>query len=416
MTLAPLSAEQKNVVHYLESTDEHCFITGKAGAGKTHVLRWFQRQTRKKVVVCAPTGIAALNAGGATIHNLIGLGTGLPADSGIDIYKVRAKRKWLMEVDAIVIDEVSMVSSDMLDAIDRTLQSIRMNREPFGGIQIIMFGDIYQLPPVVSKTDKEHFKHENYKSEWFFDAHVWEYTGFKTFALQEIHRQNDPTFINLLNGVRDGSITQDELNLLNALGRRPGKTNKATMLGTRKDIVSEHNKKNLNGIRGSRTAYQARVNTGFGRLEPADRTIYLKPGAQVMMLSNDRQNRWVNGTRGEVKSCAPTLVEVELEDGTSHTVDRHAWVKAGTPPEEFQTAPKFHQLPLKLAWAVTIHKSQGLSLPEVDINLGSGSFSPGQTYVALSRVTKPEGLYITTPIRMSDIKVDPNVKRFFAEV
>jgi len=416
MTLPKLSAEQQNVVHYLESTEENVFLTGKAGTGKTVTLRAFQAATRKRVAVCAPTGIAALNASGSTIHNLLGLGTGLPADDGVDIYKVRSKRKFITELDALVIDEISMVSSDLLDAMDRNLQGIRQNNDPFGGLQIIMMGDIYQLPPVVPKLAKKYYDDVGYRSEWFFDAKVWEDTEFKTFALQDIHRQSDPTFINLLNGVRDGSITQDELNLLNALGARKGKTDKAILLGSRRDIVEEHNRVNLNKIRGKRDTYTARVNTGFGRMEPADRVIHLKPGARVMMLSNDRTGRWVNGSQGFVKSCGPTLVQVELDDGQSHAVDRFAWVAAGTPPESYPDAPKFHQIPIKLAWGVTIHKSQGLSLAEIDINMGSGAFSPGQTYVALSRVTTPEGLYISTPLRMSDIRVDPNVKRFFANL
>lgn len=411
-----MSAEQQTVAHYIESTDEHVFVTGKAGTGKTHVLKWFQYATRKKVAVCAPTGIAALNANGSTIHNLIGLGTGLPADKGVDMYRVRSKRQWMMELDTIVIDEVSMVSSDMLDSIDNMLQGIRHNHEPFGGLQIVMFGDIYQLPPVVTKEARKYYDDVGYKSEWFFDARVWEDTEFKTFTLEEVRRQSDTTFIDLLNGVRDASITDKQLGLLNALGRRPGKTEKAALLGTRRDIVQSHNATRLNKIKGKRDTFTARVNTGFGRLEPADRIIHLKPGARVMMLSNDREERWVNGSMGTIKSCAETLVEVDLDDGMHHTVDRFAWVKAGTPPEDYALAPKFHQLPVRLAWAMTIHKSQGLSLPEIDVNLGQGAFSAGQTYVALSRVQTPEGFYISSPIRRADIFVDPNVRRFFDEL
>jgi ATP-dependent DNA helicase PIF1 len=409
-----LSAEQQNVVDYLESTEDHVFVTGKAGAGKTVVLREFQRRTRKNIAVCAPTGIAALNAGGATIHNLIGLGTGLPADANLDIFKIRSSRKILSELDTIVIDEISMVSSDLLDAIDRTLQAVRRDHSPFGGLQVVMFGDVYQLPPVVSKDTKKFLQHEHYKSEWFFDAHVWEYAEFTTFSLEKIHRQADETFIRLLNGVRDGTISDDDLNLLNVLGRRPDKTDKAMLLGTRRDIVNEHNRKNLAKIRGKKDSYTARVNTGFGRMEPAEREIHLKPKARVMMLSNDRTDRWVNGSQGIIKSCGPDFIQVELDDETSHVVERFAWVKAGTHPDDYKDAPKFHQFPLKLAWGVTIHKSQGLSLREIDVDMGSGgAFSNGQTYVALSRVTTPEGLYISTPIQRSDIMVDPNVRRFF---
>lgn len=409
-----MSKEQANVVWHLESSEDHTFVTGKAGAGKTHVLRHFQYSTRKNVAVCAPTGIAALTANGSTVHNLLGLGTSIPADSGIDMWKVRAKRKWIKELDVLVIDEISMVSSDLMDAIDRQLQGIRENHDPFGGLQIVMFGDIYQLPPVIPKEHKDYYKHQGYRSEWFFDAHVWEDTdGFDTFELQEIHRQADPTFINLLNGVRDGTIVQDDLNLLNALGMRKTKTDKAMLLGSRRLAVAEHNQRKLKKLKGGKTEYKARVNTGFGRMEPADRVLSLKPGARIMMLTNDRTDRWVNGSQGVVRTCADSFIHVDLDDGQSHTVERAAWVKAGTPPEEFKDAPKYHQFPMKLAWGVTIHKSQGLSLPEIDVDLGAGAFSAGQTYVALSRVTDPAGLYISSPLSMADIKVDPNVKRFF---
>lgn len=413
MTLPKLTPEQQNVVHYLESTTENVFLTGRAGTGKTTVLREFQKRTRKKVAVCAPTGIAALNASGATIHNLLGLGATQPADAHIDIYQVRSRRKILQEIDTLIVDEVSMVSSDLLDAMDRTLQGIRQNHESFGGIQMVFFGDIYQLPPVVSKEDMKYFRREGYKSEWFFDAHVWEYSEFKTFSLQKVHRQSNEEFITLLNGVRDGSIDWRGLDALNDIAAANIATDKSILLGSRRLIVEDHNKNNLKKLQGKRHTYSARVNTGFGRLEPAERLITLKPGAKIMMLSNDRADRWVNGTQGTVKDCSEGIIQVDLDDGTSHMVERHAWVAAGTPPEMYQEAPKYHQFPIKLAWAVTIHKAQGLSLPEINIDLGSGAFSPGQTYVALSRVQTPEGLHIKTPLRMTDIQVDPNVKRFF---
>jgi len=417
MTNPTLIKEQQDIVDYISSTDEHVFLTGRAGTGKSTVLREFARKTRKQVLVCAPTGIAALNASGATIHNLLGLGTSMPPDQGVDMFKVRAKRAYIAkELETLIIDEISMVSSDLLDAIDRQLRGIRMNREPFGGVQIVMIGDVYQLPPVVTKEGKKYYTNAGYRSEWFFDAEVWQDAEFKTFSLEKVHRQADNTFIDLLNTVRDGTTTQQELNLLNTLGARPGKTKDAVMLGTRRDMVENRNNQNLVKLKGSRVEYKARVNTGFGRIEPAERLIRLKPGAKVMMLSNDREDRWVNGTQGRVLDCTTDFIRVELENGIDHIIDRFAWVNAGTPPEDYQTAPKFHQFPVKLAWALTIHKAQGLSLPEIEVEVGSGAFSAGQTYVALSRVTSPQGLFISTPLQLSDIKVDPNVRRFFADL
>lgn len=417
MTLAPLSPEQRNVVNYLCSNEDHVFITGKAGTGKTHVLRWFKRMTNREVVVCAPTGIAALNAQGATLHNLVGLGTSTPGDLGVDAFKNRMSKKYLRTVDAIVIDEVSMVSSAMMDATDRLLQDIRENNEPFGGLQIIMFGDIYQLPPVVPKDDRAYYEWENYRSEWFFDAKVWEDSPFETFALSQVHRQAAGEFVDLLNGVRDGSIDQSGLDQLNYIGMNNPLHEHSMLLGTRKKIVEDLNIRNLSKLPGSYSQYQAMVNTGFGRMEPAERTIKVKPGARIMMLSNERTGRWVNGSMGTLTSAGDSMLTVDLDDGTTaNTVDRHAWVKAGTHPMHYQDAPKYRQFPLRLAWGVTIHKSQGLSLDHIDIDLGTGAFSPGQTYVALSRVTSPEGFHLQNPITRRDIQVDPHVKRFFQEL
>ena len=413
MTLPPLSLEQKQVVDFLNLNDDHAFITGKAGAGKTHVLRWFQKLTNKNIAICAPTGIAALNASGSTIHNLLGLGTGLPATDGVDLFRVRSKRRWMKSLDTLVIDEISMVNADLMDSIDEMLQSIRQNREPFGGVQVVMFGDLYQLPPVVTKDDAKYFRDQGYRSEWFFDSNVWQTSTFETFQLEEIHRQTDPTFINLLNGVRDGSITDKEIHLLNALGRRPGMTEKALLLGARRYTVQEENHHKLTKLKGSRMLYEARVNKGFGMVEPADRKLYIKRGARIMMLSNDTTDRWVNGSLGVVTDFSKDHINVELDDGMEHIVDRAAWVRAGTHPDDYATAPKFWQFPIKLAWAVTIHKSQGLSLPEVNIDMGTGAFSPGQTYVALSRAMTPDGLYLKSPLTPADIRVDPNVRRFF---
>jgi ATP-dependent DNA helicase PIF1 len=414
MPLAPLNPEQQNVVNYLNRTSEHLFITGKAGTGKTHVLHWFQQLSHKKSVICAPTGIAALNAGGSTIHNLLGLGTGLPADSHVDFKTIHNVRKTLDGVEVIVIDEVSMVNAPMMDAIDRVLRRVTGDFRPFGGLQIVMFGDIYQLPPVVTDDDRKYYNREGYRSEWFFDADVWEEAPFQTFGLETIHRQSDSAFKDILNGVRDGTVTAKQLKELNAVGARtaPSKSSKLLLLGSTRKMVAEHNAAALKRLKGRSKEYTARVNTGFGIQEPADRKLMLKQGAHVMMISNDRQERWVNGSQGIVTALDARCVYVDIE-GAQHAVEPFAWVNAGTAPEDYKTAPKFWQIPMRTAWGVTIHKAQGLSLDEIQVDLGYGAFSAGQTYVALSRVRSPQGLYLRSPIRMSDIKVDENVRRFF---
>jgi len=411
-----LSKEQQKIVNLIEKSREHIFYTGKAGTGKSAVLRHLVAHTKKRIVVAASTGIAALNVNGMTLHRLAGVGTALPADMGVDLYKVASKRQWLKDIDTIVIDEISMVSADLLDSVDRNLRFIREKRsEPFGGIQIVMVGDPYQLPPVVTEADMRWYKSHKYNSPWFFDAEVWRETDFRAFELQEIFRQSDETFKDLLNGVRDATIDQEGLFMLNALGSRPGRTDQALLLGSTNNLVGQRNKARMAALKGRTHVYNARVNTGFGRGEPAERRLELKIGSHVMLLNNDSQDRWVNGSRGEVEYCEPDAVQVRLwETDEVHKVERNAWVPDGTPPKDFVMSPKYWQLPIKLAWAVTQHKAQGLSLPEIEIDMGQyGAFSPGQTYVALSRAIDPWGVYFNQPLRPDDIFVDPNVKRFF---
>ena len=419
MTKIKLSSEQEAVRQGIEGSEDHWFITGKAGTGKSALLQEFVKKSSKRVAIAASTGIAALNVGGNTLHRLTGVGTAVPADLGIDLPRVKSKRGYLRDIDTIIIDEISMVSGDLLDSVDRTLRYIRNDMyTPFGGIQIVMFGDPYQLPPVVSNDVRRYYRREGYRSPWFFDAQVWDETGFETVELQHIFRQSDATFKDLLNVVRDGTATEADIGLLNALGMRPGgRTEKSVLLGTTNSLVEAHNARSMAKLKGRTYVYNARVNTGFGRDEPAPRRLDLKVGAHVMMLNNDKQDRWVNGTRGVVEACHTDIITVRMEEsGEAHSVGMNAWVPDGTAPDMFRMAPKYWQLPVKLAWAVTIHKSQGLSLPEVEIDLGQhGAFADGQVYVALSRVTTPAGMYLASPISMSDIRVDPDVKRFFAE-
>lgn len=416
MSTPALSLEQRQVVDLLNNPyTGHVFVTGRAGTGKSFVLREFQKTTHKNIIISASTGIAALNVSGMTLHRLVGLGTGIPADEHIDIKAVKYSRLWLHRIDTIVIDEISMVSSDLMDAMDRNLREIREKDEPFGGIQIIMFGDIYQLPPVVKSSDERIYDALGYRSAWFFDAHVWKEDKFSTVEMTHVHRQDDPVFKDLLNAVRDASASPQQVGILNQVGARPGRSEDSLLLGGTNAIVTSRNMSKLRELPGSPTIFEARKQKGFGWDSPVDMQIPLKNGAHVMLLTNDREDRWVNGSRAQVISILDDSVQVKMEDtGEKHLVTRHTWVPDGTPPENYTLAPKFHQLPLKLAWAVTIHKSQGLSLPEIEIDMGhSGAFAPGQTYVALSRVTNPSGLYINTPLTMKDITVDKHVERFF---
>ncbi len=416
MTLAPPSAEQQKVIDHLVKTRNHTFITGKAGTGKSHVLKWFQATSKKKILVTAATGVAALAVEGKTLHKMLGLGTSLPADLYTDHAKIRYTHHWITDYDVLVIDEISMVSSDLMDAVDRVLREVRRDEEPFGGMQIVMFGDPYQLPPVADDDFKKYLGRLKYKSEWFFDAKVWKHAKFDTFSLEEIQRQKgDDQFTDLLNAVRDGTIKEDQLRMLNIVGSMNVPSDESLLLGAYNRTVAERNALNLSKLPGQTYKFEAKVNKGFGRDEPAEREILIKPGAKVLMLTNDREDRWVNGTAAKVITVGEGWVQVEI-DGERYTINPYSWVPPDTDPEMYSLAPKYTQLPMKLAWGVSIHKSQGMSLPEIEIDLGSGAFSAGQTYVAMSRVTSPGGLHFRHPISLSDIQVDPNVKRFFSQV
>ncbi|MFB8386315.1 ATP-dependent RecD-like DNA helicase [Microbacterium sp. NPDC055910] len=452
MTTPPLSAEQEALFRLIEDTNEHVFVTGRAGTGKSTLLQHLAWSTSKQIAVCAPTGVAALNVEGQTIHSLFRLPIGLIGSS--DEKQTDATRKILNAIETLVIDEISMVNADLMDAIDRSLRLARGRRhEPFGGVQIVMFGDPYQLAPVPPRGDELRYVRDHYRSFWFFDAHVWAgaSTGSATGEgfdglidlgrhgaelhireLVDIHRQSDDGFKAMLNAVRHGVVTADIAQALNDTGaRRPPDPSDdeppIITLATRNDIVNNINRRHLAELRGREQTAQADVSGDFGRGEagyPADPELKLKVGAQVMFLRNDRgafpdPPRWVNGTIGRVTRIAGGTVRVDV-DGDEVEVEPAVWEKyryaydPGSKALTREIVAEFTQFPLRLAWAVTIHKSQGKTYDRAIVDLGSGAFAPGQTYVALSRLTSLEGLYLTRPLRPSDIRVDPDVRRFIA--
>lgn len=463
MTTPPLSAEQEALFRLIEDTREHVFVTGRAGTGKSTLLQHLAWNTSKQIAVCAPTGVAALNVEGQTIHSLFKLPLGIIGQS--EEPQTDATRRILNAIDTLVIDEVSMVNADLMDAIDRSLRRARGRRaEPFGGVQVVMFGDPYQLAPVPPRGDELRYVRDHYRSFWFFDAHVWTggppqiagpSTGSGTggvgagtggaldgFAdlgpfgahlnvreLTEIHRQSDPGFKAMLNAVRHGRVTADIAQILNDTGaRKPPDPadgeHPIITLATRNDIVNNINRRHLNELVGREQTATAEIHGDFGRGDayPADPELKLKVGAQVMFLRNDigafgEPPRWVNGTIGTVTRIAGGTVRVQV-DHEEFDVEPAVWEKfryAYDPNSRSLTrevVAEFTQFPLRLAWAVTIHKSQGKTYDRAVIDLGSGAFAPGQTYVALSRLTSLEGLYLTRPLRPSDIRVDPDVVRW----
>ncbi|PZU45463.1 MAG: helicase [Microbacterium sp.] len=459
MSLPPLSAEQEELYRLIEDTREHVFVTGRAGTGKSTLLQHLAWNTDKQIAVCAPTGVAALNVEGQTIHSLFRLPIGLIADSDLD--QPEPARKIMNAIDTLVIDEISMVNADVMDAIDRSLRQARRRRsEPFGGVQVVMFGDPYQLSPVPPRGDERRYIDDHYRSFWFFDAQVWAGpsagaagnggdgairsdglldlgrvgTPLNIRELRQIHRQSDDGFKAMLNAVRYGVVTAEIAGALNAAGARPvpepadGEPPIIT-LATRNDIVNRINQRHLDALPGPVQTARAEITGDFGRGDagyPADAELQLKVGAQVMFLRNDLGGRgdgprWVNGSIGTVTRIAGGTVRVEL-DGEEVDVEPAVWERfryAYDPATRKLTrdiVAEFTQFPLRLAWAVTIHKSQGKTYDRAVIDLGSGAFAPGQTYVALSRLTSLDGLYLTRPLRPSDILVDADVRRFMAGV
>ena len=414
-----LSAEQSAVFDNIETTRDNIFVTGRAGTGKSTLLNHLSWNTSKQVVICAPTGVAALNVGGQTIHSLFLLPIGVIADREIE--QSAALRKLLNTMDTLVIDEVSMVNADLLDAVDRSLRQARQRPlEAFGGVQVVLFGDPYQLAPVPGDADERAYFADQYRSMWFFDAKVWQETELRIFELSTIHRQHEQEFKYMLNAVRHGQVTAEIAQRLNETGARPAPADGAITLATTNATVNRINATELARLPGRVLTARAEITGEFGgRAYPADESLELKMGAQVMFLRNDSDQRWVNGSVGTVTKIADTVfVEV---DGEEHEVQPAVWEKykysysAATKQLKRDIVAEFTQFPLRLAWAVTIHKSQGKTYDRAIVDLGSRSFAPGQTYVALSRISALDGLYLTRPLRPSDIIVDENVLRFMSQ-
>jgi ATP-dependent DNA helicase PIF1 len=421
VVLPELSPEQAAVYAAIETTRDHIFVTGRAGTGKSTLLEHLSWNSSKQIVICASTGVAALNVGGQTIHSLFRLPTGVIADHKID--QTPELRKLLNTIDTLVVDEVSMVNADLLDAIDRSLRQARQRQhEAFGGVQLVLFGDPFQLAPVPGDPDEQAYFADHYRSSWFFDARVWSETDLTIYELQTIHRQHELEFKRLLTAVRHGAVTAEMAQVLNDTGARPAPEEGAITLATTNSTVNRINASALARLPGRALSAEAEINGEFsGRTFPADERLELKVGAQVMFLRNDSgaEGRWVNGTIGEVAKVGQGAVTVDVA-GDLHEVRPATWERyryrysPATKKLQKDVVAEFTQFPLRLAWAVTIHKSQGKTYDRAIVDLGPRSFAPGQTYVALSRITALEGLYLTRPLRPSDIIVDERVREFMA--
>ncbi|MBY0292659.1 MAG: AAA family ATPase [Alphaproteobacteria bacterium] len=405
----------------MENTSQNIFITGRAGTGKSTLLNYFRRQTKKKIAVLAPTGVAAINVQGQTIHSFFKFKPSVTLQS-IKKNNEDDKKNIYKKLEAIVIDEVSMVRADVVDCMDRFLRlNGKTSMEPFGGIQIIFLGDLYQLPPVVTSQEKEIFLSQ-YKSPYFFSAHSFEHVKMEFIELEKIYRQQDERFISLLNSIRNKTTTDEDISLLNQRVNPDYIPEEYYIYLTPKNIEADAiNEKKLDQLKGKMHTFDAHIKGSFGKeYYPTRPTLNLKTGSQVMMINNDNRHRWVNGTMGKVLRLErhedEVAVVVEFEDGQEVAVTPFTWeihkffLETGAIQSE--TMGSFTQYPLALAWALTIHKSQGKTFNKVVLDIGQGAFMPGQVYVALSRCTTFEGLILKKPIQKKHIWLDYEVVKF----
>ncbi|MEA3493558.1 MAG: AAA family ATPase [Candidatus Margulisiibacteriota bacterium] len=410
----------KQALELLENTGRNVFITGRAGTGKSTLLEYFRLITKKRIVVLAPTGVAALNVKGETIHSFFRFKPDITLNKIKKIKFKKGKKNIYKGVDAVVIDEISMARSDLLDCVDKFLRLNGPNRnKPFGGVQMIFIGDLYQLPPVVTGQEKGIFK-GHYDSEYFFDARSFSELDMEYIELEKVYRQKDEKFIALLNAVRNNSAGDKEIALLNKRldpDYEPKDEYRICLTPTNR-MAKEINERRLARLKGKAVVFQGEIRGDFElKRLPTERELALKKGAQVMMLNNDSMRQWVNGTLGVVSEIGDGVVEVELEDGGSAIVEPYKWEifhftldgKGGLATEPVGS---FTQLPMKLAWAVTIHKSQGKTFDRVIIDLGRGTFAHGQLYVALSRCRSLAGIVLKKPVKNGHILMDWRVVRF----
>lgn len=400
----------------LERSQQNVFLTGKAGTGKSTFLQYFRERTKKKIAVVAPTGVAALNVQGQTIHSLFRFKPGF-----IEPVKIKPVRKELFkELQLLIIDEISMVRADVFDGIDHFLRLSHKNNKPFGGIQICIIGDLFQLPPIVTSEEKEFFA-QYYQSPFFFTTKSYNAAGFTKIQFNTVHRQNDTIFINILNAIREGACALSEMETLNSRVHPKAVPAPGTLVLTTTNFLAENiNNIQLSRLPGNTRLYEGEFKGDFGmkgpRL-PAPNPLELKVGAQVMFLKNDTDGRWVNGTIGVVESLSDDTIIVKLKE-LSHEVKRDKWKTIAYEFNETvgkiveKTLGTYMQFPLQLAWAITIHKSQGKTLERVIIELGDGAFAAGQLYVALSRCKSLSGIALKQPVTHADVRCDPEVSGF----
>lgn len=426
--------ELQNALQLVQFTHRSLFLTGKAGTGKSTFLHYIAQTTKKKYVILAPTGIAAINVGGVTLHSFFKLPFHplLPNDRRYSTQQLRntlkynsEKIKLIRELELIIIDEISMVRADIIDFIDKILRVYSHNmRIPFGGKQLLLVGDVYQLEPVLKEEDWQLLQ-PYYPSKFFFDAHVFRSFQLVCIELQKVYRQRDDKFISILDHIRTSTITNTDLSLLNQqVGQhQPMDAHQLSItLSTRRDTVDYINSLHLSKLPGDATILHGSIEGEYPENNlPTPIELEVKTGAQILFIKNDREKRWVNGTLGTIIGIGDEedgKIYVRTEQGEDVDVEQEVWnnvrytYNQKEQKVEEEILGSFQQFPLRLAWAITIHKSQGLTFNQVKIDLSGGVFAGGQTYVALSRCRSLKGIALQEPVKREDIYVNQEIVRF----
>lgn len=414
-----LNEESQAILNLLETTNTNVILTGRAGTGKSTLIQYFRATTAKNVIALAPTGVAAVNVQGQTIHSFCKFRPGVTLSQ---VKRLGAQETALIrDLDAIVIDEISMVRADLFDCFERFMRLHGPDSsQPFGGVQIIAVGDLYQLPPIISRDEQEIFS-EHYQGPFFFDAHCYQSAEFHKITLTQVYRQLDSEFVDILDAIRINEVTDEHLEQINQCWQANYQDDEFTVNLVSTNYMAERiNEAKLNLLASTERKYQGALSGDFNEQSlPTQSQLKLKVGAQVMLLNNDSNGRWINGDLAKVIAMDAASIKVVFNDGTYDDILPYTWERVRFVRSEdgtlgSQVVGSFTQLPIRLAWAVTIHKGQGQTFDRAVIDFGTGTFAAGQAYVALSRCKSLSGLVLKSRLERRHIFIDPRIK-FYLE-
>lgn len=415
-----INAEFAHCMNIMSNSSKNLYITGEAGSGKSTILKHFIKNTKKSCVVLAPTGVAAVRVGGQTIHSFFGFPPKPLSHNNIPTAHGQ-KMPLYRRVDTILIDEASMVRADMLDAIDMFLRFNLNDERPFAGKQVVLFGDLAQLPPVIgTSAEQEMMQYEYGGSPYFFSSHAFTKAEFTIVVLNTVYRQRDPMFLSLLNKMRTGDVSQSDIDIINdaCLDQNCAISGDIPVICTVNIVADNINKRMIQMLPGDEWTLIGKIDGEFNPKScPVDEIINVKKGAKIMLLTNDSAKRWYNGTMAKLLDIKSDHLVIEI-DGVSHKLEKYTYefikykYNHGDKSIAHTVTGTFIQYPIKIGYAFTIHKVQGLTMTNVLIDMDNGAFAHGQTYVALSRCTELKGIKLRKRINISDIIIDSNVAEF----